>query len=64
MPHDRSSPMENRQIALITIRNLLEDPELFADKDAIPALAEIDNMEREEFDARSVERKVQADFRQ
>lgn len=38
--------MENRHIALITIRNLLEDPELFADKvDAISALAEIDNMD-------------------
>lgn len=38
--------MENRHIALITIRNILEDPELFADKDAISVLAEVDNMER------------------
>lgn len=47
--------------ALTAIRNLLQDPELVADKDAISALGEIDKMERD-FDARSVERKVQADF--
>ncbi len=47
--------------ALTTIRNLLQDPELVADNDAISALAEINKMEKD-FDARSVERKVQADF--
>ena len=48
--------------ALTAIKNLLQDTELAADTDAVSALAEIDKMEKD-FDARSVERKVQADFR-
>ena len=47
--------------ALITIRNLLNDPELVADSDAKTALVEISLMEKV-FDAKSVERKVLADF--
>ena len=47
--------------ALIAIRNLLNDPELVADSDAKTALVEISQMEKV-FDAKSVERKVLADF--
>ena len=48
--------------ALTAIKNLLQDPELVADSDAMSALAEIDKMEKD-FDVQSAERKVQADFR-
>ncbi|KAJ7370908.1 hypothetical protein OS493_028982 [Desmophyllum pertusum] len=47
--------------ALTAIRNLLQDRELDADNNAKAALAEIDLMEKD-FDARSIERKVLADF--
>ncbi|KAJ7370915.1 hypothetical protein OS493_028989 [Desmophyllum pertusum] len=47
--------------AFTAIRNLLQDRELVADNDTKAALAEIDLMEKD-FDARSIERKVLADF--
>ena len=49
--------------ALAAIRNLLQDPNLISDNDAKAALAQIDAMEKD-FDARSIERKVLADFRE
>ena len=47
--------------ALTAIRNLLQDPELVSDHNAKSALTEINSMEKD-FDVRSVERKVLADF--
>ena len=47
--------------ALNSVRNLLQDPELVADANAQKALHEITSMEKE-FDVKSVERKVLADF--
>ena len=49
--------------ALTAIRNLLQDPNLISDNNAKAALAEIDAMEKD-FDARSIERKVLADFQE
>lgn len=49
--------------ALTAIRNLLQDPELVSDQDAKSALTEINSMEKD-FDVRSVERKVLADFQE